>query len=135
VNSLKKILTVGLILIFVMSITAVSYAGTEVTPLNKTAGKGRARAVSEDKGRSDLLAGPNKKMMRGIKNFLFGWTEIPKTIVSKTKESNPLLGITVGTLKGITKAFPKTVSGIADVATFPVGGYDDPLIEPGPLEK
>lgn len=79
------------------------------------------------------MVGPNEKMFRGVKNLLFGWTEIPKSIVSTTKESNPIVGLTLGTLKGVRRAFPKTVSGIADVVTFPVGGYKEPLINPSPL--
>ena len=51
---------------------------------------------------------------QGAKNALLGWMEIPKSIVTVTNESkNPLTGLTRGTLKGIVKAFPKTISGMA----------------------
>lgn len=49
-------------------------------------------------------------------DMFLGWTDIPKSIIEVTKETkNPLWGLTGGTLKGIGKAFPKTVSGTANV--------------------
>ncbi len=75
-------------------------------------------------------SGPIQKAERGFSNALFGWTEIPKSIVDRTKESNPIKGLILGTLQGVCKAFARTVSGIADVATFPIAGYDKPAIIP-----
>ena len=134
---MKKVSVTMFVFVLLMSLCAASFAGNEVTPGNKT-GEITATAATtveqkSTQGRSELLAGPNEKMSRGVKNALFGWTEIPKTIISTTKESNPIIGITIGTLKGIAKAFPRTVSGIADVVTFPVGDYKKPLINPDPL--
>lgn len=58
------------------------------------------------------------KLTRGPKNIALGWTEVPNTIVAVTKQSNnPLLGITVGLVKGVLNAFARTTSGVWDVAT------------------
>ncbi|MBP7055956.1 MAG: hypothetical protein KBB52_03800 [Candidatus Omnitrophica bacterium] len=55
-----------------------------------------------------------EEFSRGAKDAILGWTEIPKSVVQVTNESkNPLTGLTRGALKGITRAFSKTVSGIA----------------------
>lgn len=70
------------------------------------------------------------KLERGAKNLAFGWTEIPKSIVDTSKSSNALVGITVGTIKGVFQAVARTVSGAVDVATFPVAAYDRPAIKP-----
>jgi putative exosortase-associated protein (TIGR04073 family) len=70
------------------------------------------------------------KLERGAKNIAFGWTEIPKDILDTSHESNGVVGITVGTVKGICNAFARTVSGIVDVATFKTGTYEKPIIKP-----
>ncbi|MFC1577055.1 exosortase system-associated protein, TIGR04073 family [Candidatus Omnitrophota bacterium] len=127
-----------LVLLLVISVTTFSHAATEVSPGNKKSDepiKTKAATGGENKSRSELLVGPNEKMMRGAKNLFFGWTEIPKCIVSTTNESNPIKGLFFGSLKGLRKAFPKTVSGAADVLTFPVGGYEKPVISPDPLAE
>lgn len=63
-----------------------------------------------------------EKAARGAKNLVLGWTEIPNTIVSVTKDTkNPLIGLTVGTVKGILNAFARTTSGAVDVVTSPSG--------------
>lgn len=70
------------------------------------------------------------KLSRGLKNTGLGWTEIPKQIRDTSRESNAFVGVTVGLVKGVLQAFARTVSGVVDVATFPVGSYDRPAIKP-----
>jgi putative exosortase-associated protein (TIGR04073 family) len=70
------------------------------------------------------------KLERGVKNVALGWTEIPKNIVDTSKKQNFVVGLTIGTIKGVLNAFARTVSGAADVATFPSGTYDRPSIKP-----
>lgn len=121
-----KTLKIGLIILLALSVAGLSYAGTSnVTPANKGTG-----AVHPPKAN---LAG--MKAERGIKNILFGWTEIPKSIIQVTRDSkNPFWGITGGTLKGIGKAFPRTVSGAADVVSFPIGDYNKMPVKPDELK-
>jgi len=74
--------------------------------------------------------GPIQKLERGFTNTVFGWTEIPKRIVDKTKETDPIRGLLLGSFQGTCKAFARTVSGLSEVATFPVGRYDKPRVLP-----
>ncbi|NQT47083.1 MAG: exosortase system-associated protein, TIGR04073 family [Candidatus Omnitrophica bacterium] len=76
------------------------------------------------------LDGPSQKLERGAKNLVWGWTELPKSIVNTTKETNILKGILFGTLKGVANAFGRTTSGLVDTVTFPAGTYDQPAIDP-----
>ncbi len=124
-----KIAKIGLIILMVISMTALSYgAPTNITPANKS-------AVGEMKTPHPRASAGAAKIERGVHAILFGWTEIPKSIVNTTKEKrNPILGITVGTLEGIAKAFPKTVSGISDIVTSPVGDPDKAYVSPAPLD-
>jgi len=101
---MKKFATALLMVLFMLSFTAMTFAGVD-------------KAASS-------------KMERGSKNFFLGWTEIPKNIVSTSKGSNAFVGITVGTLKGIGQAFARTVSGAVDIITSPFGSADKPAIQP-----
>lgn len=121
-----KIFKVVLIILMITSLISVSYAATaNISPGNKGVGAQKAPASR----------GAGIKAERGIKNILFGWTEIPKSIIQVTKDSkNPIWGITGGTLKGIGKAFPRTVSGIADVVSFPIADYNKMPVKPDELK-
>jgi putative exosortase-associated protein (TIGR04073 family) len=78
--------------------------------------------------------GAADKAQRGINNMLFGWTDIPKSIFEVTRDSgNPVYGLTGGTLKGVGKAFPRTVSGISDVLSSPMDDSD--TLRPDQLNK
>lgn len=124
-----KILAV--IALIAILITGVSYAAdvtTNITPANKDT------VASTTATTPSLAHKPGMKAERGVKNILFGWTDIPKSIIQVTRDSkNPIWGITGGTLKGIGKAFPRTVSGIADVVSFPIGDYDKLPVHPDEL--
>ena len=121
-----KIFKIGLIFLMALSLTTISYAGTSnIAPANKNTGavKMRSTAVKEK--------GPGVKAERGIKNMLFGWVEIPRSIIQVTKDSkNPIWGLTAGTIKGIGKALPRTVSGVSDVATAPFCSYERAPVKP-----
>lgn len=125
---LKILAIIALIAIFIAGVSYAGSANTNITPANKSAGA--------SVGTKDALAHkPGMKAERGIKNILFGWTDIPKSIIQVTRDSkNPLWGLTGGTLKGIGKAFPRTVSGIADVVSFPIGDYDKLPVHPDELK-
>lgn len=73
-----------------------------------------------------------KKLGRGILNTLTGLLEVPRNIYQTSKESNIVLGLTMGTAKGIGMAVVRTGAGIYDAVTFPLpipGGYE-PVLEP-----
>ena len=76
------------------------------------------------------LQTPEKKAGEGVSNIALGWTELPLQIVNKTKESGPITGLFTGIFEGAYKAVARTTSGVAQLATFPVGGYDTPKTIP-----
>lgn len=122
-----KILKSALIILLVVAITGSSYAAatSNISPANTGGGK-----AGESSSR-----GAGLKAERGIKNILFGWTEIPKSIIQVTRDSkNPIWGITGGTLKGLGKAFPRTVSGAADLVSFPIADYKKTAVKPDELK-
>lgn len=121
-----KIAHIALILLLVLAVAGMAYAETtNFSPANK--GSGQAGTSSS--------RGAGIKAERGVKNILFGWTDIPRSIIQVTRDSkNPFWGLTAGTFKGIGKALPRTVSGIADVATFPLADYDKPLVRPDEMK-
>jgi len=128
-----KYLKIGIIILIVVFIAGISYAGdaktTNFTPDNK--GSAAPKAGTKDA----LQHKPGMKAERGIKNILFGWTEIPRSIIQVTRDSkNPFWGLTGGTLKGVGKAFPRTVSGMADVISFPIADYDKTPVKPDELK-
>ena len=115
---MKKYLTVFLIAILMVSFTGLAIAADAPS---------KAKATKT----TQYPAGPIQKAERGFGNAVFGWTEIPKRIVDKTKETNnPIKGLVLGVLQGTCKAFARTVSGVGDMITFPIGGYDKPAIMP-----
>jgi len=120
-----KILRAGLIILIALYITSLLYAETSnFTPGNKGSTGKVISTVAKNKA-------AGMKAERGIKNILFGWTEIPRSIIQVTKDSkNPFWGITAGTVKGVGKALPRTVSGIADVVSFPIADYNKLPVKP-----
>ena len=73
-----------------------------------------------------------KKLMRGVGNILTGWVEIPKNIYDESVNSNVLVGLTWGTLKGCGWTVIRTVTGAYETVTFPFpipDGYK-PIVEP-----
>lgn len=121
---MKKFLTVFLMVILVIAFTATTFAATMPAQTQTKATPQTSSASSK------YPAGPIQKAERGFTNIAFGWTEIPKRIVDKTKESNPIKGLFLGLFQGTCKAFARTASGVGDLVTFPIGGYDKPAILP-----
>jgi len=71
------------------------------------------------------------KAERGVGNFLYGWTEIPKRVVDITKESNnPIWGLIAGVYQGTGKAFARTTSGVVDVLTAGIKSDEKPFVQP-----
>ncbi len=126
---MKNILKVGLVSLIALSIACLSYAAetSNVSWGNKSTGKDITSTAAKEKG-------PGMKAERGVKNILFGWTDIPRSIIQVTRDTkNPFWGLTGGTIKGIGKAFPRTISGVADVVSFPMGDYNKLPVKPDDL--
>jgi len=118
---MKKVITVLVLAIFVLSVPAVAFSADMPSQTSMSARSSRMATHP---------AGPIQKAERGFMNAAFGWTEIPKRIVDKTKESNPIKGLLLGTWQGTCKAFARTASGVSELVTFPIGRYDKPRVLP-----
>jgi len=70
------------------------------------------------------------KLGRGIVNAGSGWLEVPKTMYEESKEHNPLIGLTYGTIKGSVKCVGRTGVGAFETGTFLVPKYDETMLEP-----
>ncbi len=104
---------------------------TKTTTVTKTRAAATTTKVIPATKPSTYPPGPIQKAERGFTNLVFGWTEIPKRIVDKTKEyNNPIKGFVLGTFQGTCKAFARTASGASELATFPIGRYDKPQVMP-----
>lgn len=111
-----------LIGVFFAVIVAALFAGAAFAGDTQTASQG------SDPGHQ---SGPMDKAGRGLTNAAFGWTEIPKRIVDKTRETkNPFTGLVLGSWQGSCNAFARTASGAAELVTFPIGRYDKPRVLP-----
>lgn len=100
---MKKVICSGIIVLMMMSLCSVAYGASQRT---------------------------DTKIERGSKNLALGWTEIPKSVMDTTKEKNVLVGLTLGTLEGLFNAVARTISGVADVTTAPMGRQDEPAVKP-----
>ncbi len=58
------------------------------------------------------------KFGRGFANTATGWIELPKNIVNTSKDSNVLVGITWGLIKGALHTVGRTAVGAFELATF-----------------
>jgi putative exosortase-associated protein (TIGR04073 family) len=72
------------------------------------------------------------KLSRGFLNVIFGWMEVPKQIGKKINETDPLTGMVVGGVEGLSWGFCRTAAGFYEVATFPFPCPNryEPIIDP-----
>jgi len=113
---MKKLFCAAIIILLVISFAGLSYA-----------------AGSSCK---DMCKGAMNKAGRGLKNLCLGWTDIPLSVYSVTNDTkNAALGLTVGAWDGFKKAFPRTISGAVDLATFFIPDYDKSPVKPDPLTE
>ena len=119
---MRKFLMVFFAVTLVLSFSAVTFAAN--APVQKVSPASSVKPAVHP-------AGPFQKAERGFNNAIFGWTEIPKRVVDKTREyNNPIKGLLLGVFQGTCKAFARTASGLSELATFPVGSYDKPAVLP-----
>jgi len=58
------------------------------------------------------------KFARGLANTTTGWIELPKDMINTSKDSNILVGMTWGILKGVLDTVGRTAVGALELATF-----------------
>ena len=80
-----------------------------------------------------LAVNPATKLVRGVVNTSTGWLEIPSQMAERQDDGTVMMwavhGFVYGTIMGLTR----TLYGLYDVITFPVGPYDAPLMDPDTL--
>jgi len=142
---MRKFLAFFISIIFVLSVSVLALAAdmpvkdegvstVKAAPAKTIAPKrtpAKAAVKPAPQKKAAYAAGPIQKLERGFYNAAYGWTEIPKRIVDKTKEyNNPIKGLLLGAFQGGCRAFARTASGISEVVTFPIGRYDKPRVLP-----
>ena len=113
-KGVTRMLTALLIVTFMLGITLPSYA---------------AQQTQQTQQRESVWA----KLGRGLKNILTGWTKVPEDIAKTSQETNPVVGVTGGTVKGAVEATGQTATGVAETATFPLP--DEQKTEPSAETK
>jgi putative exosortase-associated protein (TIGR04073 family) len=85
----------------------------------------QAPAVAEQETAQPAAAQPateykpaGEKLAEGIGETATGWVEVPKQMVDTSKETNPIEGVTVGTIKGAGETAVKTTTGAIKTGTF-----------------
>lgn len=66
------------------------------------------------------LSGFTSKVNQGIFNMATGFIEIPKNIVNISHDENILVGLTWGTLRGVTHTVGRTLVGAGEFITSPI---------------
>lgn len=123
---MNKLFLVILMCLFIAAPALLLHADEGEAPPSRPA---RTTASVKDSASSYELA-VGDKAARGVKNILFGWTEIPKRVVDISQETNnPFWGLLAGTFQGTLKAMARTVSGVSDVVTAPIAADKDPFIQ------
>lgn len=74
------------------------------------------------------------KLSHGFANMTMGMLELPKNVINHTSDSNILVGISLGTLRGAFEGASRTLVGVADALTSPFSTAD--FVSPGyPWER
>jgi len=74
---------------------------------------------------------PLNKLERGIINGATFWAEVPAKVFKVSKEQDPVLGLTLGTVEGTFNGILRGLTAIFDVVTCIIPPYNKPLMEPG----
>ena len=119
---MKKILVIFCAVVLVLSFSITMFAANMLV---------KRYEKKEDPSAKVYPMGPYQKAERGICNIIWGWTEIPKTVVGVANATNnPIKGLLIGLPAGLGRAVARVFSGAVDILTFPIGRYDKPMILP-----
>ncbi|MFA4888780.1 MAG: exosortase system-associated protein, TIGR04073 family [Candidatus Omnitrophota bacterium] len=67
---------------------------------------------------------PSDKFCRGAANTATFWAEIPEGMINEAKDTDPVMGVTVGLAKGLVNSIVCGVGGIYDMFTCGSAPYD-----------
>ncbi len=73
---------------------------------------------------------PVNKLGRGIINTATCWAEVPASIAKVSKQTDPFVGATLGTVEGVFTGILRGITGIFDAVTFVIPPYNKPMMEP-----
>jgi putative exosortase-associated protein (TIGR04073 family) len=103
------------------------------------AGASLAAALPSDRSFTNPTPAPNPnappldygdavklKLGSGLSNLTMGLVEVPKNIILTSNQVNLLFGWTGGVIKGTAHALGRTLSGIVDLFTAPLGNRPIP---------
>ena len=71
-----------------------------------------------------------RKLGRGVANVVFGFTELPRTMMDVAQTNGSVAGATWGLAQGICSAAARILVGAAEIVTFP---FPLPNADYGPL--
>lgn len=103
-----------------------TYRIAPATPQNSAVNQPAAASDAQE----SYVDTPVEKMGVGIINTTTSWADIPQKIAEVSERDNIFLGVTLGLGEGIVSGVARGASGVADVATFGVGPYDKPMMQP-----
>ena len=113
------------------AIAPLAFAGDVNEPANWTTGQGRKDWMVRNASSSNYWEKAPSMFVRGLHNVAFGWVEILAQPVRHSKNAPLLFGTLTGLVMGPVMAITRTGSGLVDVLTFWVPGFNGwPLSKP-----
>ncbi|GAB4258963.1 MAG: hypothetical protein Kow0065_08840 [Methylomicrobium sp.] len=87
-----------------------------------------------DDHQPSYLAGFTEKVTQGFFNVTTGFIELPKNIINISSDSNILMGMSWGVVRGVAHSVSRTVIGAAELITSPIP-TDDYITPPFVWER
>lgn len=89
-----------------------------------------ARSTNYERRQSDLDKAFTK-LGRGVVNVLTCWVEWPSNVATEWERTDPITGMVVGSVKGISWGFARFATGVFETFTFPFpvpAGYEPMML-------
>ncbi len=121
---MKKIAILAVVFILIAGFMAQGYAETVVQE-QMSAPEFQINADKIPYGKTAL-----NKLERGTVNMATFWMELPAGVAKVSRESNPVLGVTVGAVNGVFTSAIRGLTAMFDVATCMIPSYSKPVMKP-----
>ncbi len=79
-----------------------------------------SQTANADEQNPSYLEGFTSRVSQGFFNTTTSFIELPKNVVNISHDQNILLGLTWGTLRGVTHAVSRTVIGAVELIASPI---------------
>jgi putative exosortase-associated protein (TIGR04073 family) len=93
-------------------------------PMQWTTGKGRNDWTVRHADSENYFAKAPSQLFRGLHNVAFGWGEVISHPIRTTKNAPLVVGTATGLVTGPVTAVLRTGSGLIDVLTFWIPGFN-----------